>query len=157
MTVLKILALLSYTSIEAKYQSDRRNVFSFDVAPSIGKFYNGDKYSIEGNLNWRMEPFFQTRIQLNYNYIDLPNPYPTKSIWLIGPRFDVTFNKSLFWNTLIQYSNQQESLSINSRLQWRFAPLSDLFIAYNDNYNTNAPLSPRFRSINLKLTYWLNL
>ena len=147
----------SYTSIEATYQSDRRNVFSFDVAPSIGKFYNGDKYSIEGNLNWRMEPFFQTRIQLNYNYIDFPDPYPTKSIWLIGPRFDVTFNKSLFWNTLIQYSNQQESLSINSRLQWRFAPLSDLFIAYNDNYNTNAPLSPRFRSINLKLTYWLNL
>ena len=147
----------SYTSFEAKYRSDMRNTFSYDVSPSFGQFYNGKKYSVEGNLNWRAEPYFQTKIQLNYNYIDLPNPYPTKTIWLIGPRFDVTFSKSLFWNTLVQYSNQEERLSINSRVQWRFAPLSDLFIAYNDNYDTNAPLSPRFRSINLKLTYWLNL
>ena len=147
----------SYTSFEAKYRSDTRKQFSFDVAPSIGQFYNGNKYSVEGNLNWRVEPFFQTKVQVNYNYISLPKPFATASIWLIGPRFDVTFNKSLFWNTLIQFSSQDESLSINSRLQWRFAPLSDLFIAYNDNYNTNSPLSPRFRSINLKLSYWLNL
>ena len=147
----------SYTSFEAKYRSDIRKQFSFDVTPSIGQFYNGDKYSLEGNLNWRVEPFFQTKVQINYNYIKLPSPYATTSIWLIGPRFDVTFNKSVFWNTLIQYSNQEQSLSINSRLQWRFAPLSDLFIAYNDNYNTTSPLSPRFRSINLKLSYWLNL
>jgi hypothetical protein len=147
----------SYTSFEAKYRSDMRKQFSFDVSPSIGQFYNGKKYSIKGTLNWRIQPYFQTKIQINYNNISLPDPYPTASIWLVGPRFDVTFNKSLFWNTLVQYNNQQESLSINSRIQWRFAPLSDLFIAYNDNYNTDAPLSPRFRSINLKLSYWLNL
>ncbi len=147
----------SYTSFEAKYRSDIRKQFSFDISPSIGQFYNGNKYSLEGNLNWRIEPFFQTKVQVNYNYISLPDPYANASIWLVGPRFDVTFNKSLFWNTLIQYSNQEQSLSVNSRLQWRFAPLSDLFIAYNDNYDTNSPLSPRFRSINLKLSYWLNL
>ncbi|MFT4575627.1 MAG: hypothetical protein ACI9SI_000537 [Polaribacter sp.] len=147
----------SYTSFEAKYRSDMRKQFSFDISPSIGQFYNGKKYSVETKLNWRIQPYFQTNIQLNYNYIKLPNPYATASIWLIGPRFDVTFNKSLFWNTLVQYNNQQESLSVNSRIQWRFAPLSDLFIAYNDNYNTSSPLSPRFRSINLKLSYWLNL
>ena len=147
----------TYTSIEMNYRSDLRKQFSFDLKPSIGQFFNGKKYSIEGRLNWRLQPFFQTNIQYNYNYINLPNPYPTKSIWLIGPRFDVTFNKSLFWNTLIQYSNQNNNLSINSRIQWRFAPLSDLFIAYNDNYNTLTPFSPRFRSINLKLSYWLNL
>jgi hypothetical protein len=147
----------SYTSFEAKYSSDKRKQFSFDISPSAGQFYNGKKYSLESKLNWRIQPYFQTNIQINYNYINLPNPHPTASIWLIGPRFDVTFNKSLFWNTLVQYNNQQESLSINSRIQWRFAPLSDMFIAYNDNYNTNAPLSPRFRSINLKLSYWLNL
>ncbi len=147
----------SYTSFEAKYQSDRRKQFSFNISPSIGQFYNGKKYSISGRLNWRLQPYFQTNIQINYNKIELPDPYPTASIWLIGPRFDVTFNKRLFWNTLIQYSNQEKSLSVNSRIQWRFAPLSDLFIAYNDNYNTDTPLSPRFRSINLKLSYWLNL
>ncbi|MDG1048526.1 MAG: DUF5916 domain-containing protein [Flavobacteriaceae bacterium] len=147
----------TYTSFEAKYRSDIRKQFSFDVSPSFGQFYNGKKYTLEGNLNWRLEPNFQTKIQVNYNYVRLPQPYATATIWLVGPRFDVTFNKNLFWNTLIQYNNQEDNLSINTRLQWRFAPLSDLFIAYNDNYNTHVPISPRFRSINLKLSYWLNL
>jgi len=75
---------------------------------------------------------------------------------LITPRMDVTLNKSLFFNTLIQYSNQRENFGINARLQWRFAPLSDLFLVYNDNYNSTE-FTPRFRSINLKMTYWLNL
>ena len=147
----------SYTSFEASYQSDRRKEFSVNLSPSFGAFYNGKKYSIRGRFNWRIQPYFQTNIEVNYNYIELPSPYATASIWLIGPKFSITFNKRLFWNTLIQYNNQEQNLGINSRLQWRFAPLSDLFIAYNDNYNTNTPLSPRFRSINLKLSYWLNL
>lgn len=78
-------------------------------------------------------------------------------IWLIGPRIDITFSKSIFWVTFIQYSTQQDNLGINSRLQWRFAPLSDLFLVYNDNYFTNDIFAPRFRSINLKVTYWLYL
>jgi len=147
----------TYTSLDVKYRSDMRKKVSFGISPSFGQFFNGNKYAVKGQLAWRLQPYFQTNVQINYNYINLPKPYPTKSIWLIGPRFDVTFSKSLFWNTLVQYSNQQENLSINSRLQWRFAPLSDLFIAYNDNYFTGDPFAPKFRSINLKLTYWLNL
>ena len=69
---------------------------------------------------------------------------------------DVTFNRSLFFTALALYSNQRDNFGINARLQWRFAPLSDLFLVYNDNYATEN-FTPRFRSINLKLTYWLNL
>jgi len=147
----------SYTNLDLQYRSDMRKVVSYQINPSFGQFFNGQKYTLKGELTWRLQPYFQTRVQLNYNYISLPKPYPTKSIWLIGPRFDVTFSKSIFWNTLVQYSNVQENLSINSRLQWRFAPLSDLFIAYNDNYFSGDPFAPKFRSINLKLSYWLNI
>ena len=96
-------------------------------------------------------------MQLNYDQIDLAPTYPDAKILLLGPRFDITLNKKLFWSTFIQYSNQRENLSINSRLQWRFAPLSDLFLVYNDNYNTTNPFIPKVRSFNLKLTYWLNI
>ena len=71
-------------------------------------------------------------------------------------RIEVTFSKELFWNTLIQYSSQGDFLGINSRLQWRFAPLSDVHLVYNDNYDTEVS-STRFRSISLKLTYWLDI
>ena len=88
--------------------------------------------------------------------IRLPDPHSDADIWLLTPRVEITFSKSLFWSTLIQYSNQRENLGINSRLQWRFAPLSDLYLVYNDNYYID-PVSPRYRSINLKITYWLNI
>jgi len=92
----------------------------------------------------------------NIDRIDLPEFYGNTTIVLISPRIDYTFNRSLFWSTLIQYSNQRDNFGINSRLQWRFAPLSDLFLVYNDNYFVNQ-WGPRSRSINLKLTYWLNI
>ena len=56
---------------------------------------------------------------------------------------------------LESFRNLQDNFGINSRLQWRFAPLSDLFIVYNDNYYSS-DFTPRLRTINLKLSYWLN-
>jgi len=146
-----------YTSYEAKYNSDQRKTFSYNLNPSIGKFYNGEKYSMQAQLTWRLQPYFSSSLQINYDQINLPNPYPDASIWLIGPKIDITFNKNLFWATFVQYSSQLNNFSVNTRLQWRFAPLSDLFIVYNDNYFTDTVFAPRFRSFNLKLTYWLNI
>jgi hypothetical protein len=145
-----------YTGYEVEYRSDMRKKFSFQSEVSYGAFYNGNKFSIQADLRLRLQPYFFTSMQINYDGIQLPDPYPDANIWLIGPRFDVTFNKSVFWSTFIQYSNQSDNFGINSRLQWRFAPLSDLFIVYNDNYFTNI-FAPRYRSINAKLTYWLNI
>ena len=145
-----------YTSLEVDFRSDRRKVISYQLTPSIGQFYNGNRYSIRGSMNWRAQPYLSGSIQMQMDRIQLPDPYPSATILLVGPRLDVTFSKSIFWATFIQYSNQRENFSINTRLQWRFAPLSDLFIVYNDNYDTTV-FSPRFRSINLKLSYWLNI
>lgn len=146
-----------YTSYEASFNSDQRKQFSYNIGPSIGKFYNGEKYSIQTQLTWRLQPFFSGSIQVNYDDIRLPDPYPDAKIWLIGPKLDVTFNKNLFWATFIQYSTQSENFSVNTRMQWRFAPLSDLFVVYNDNYFTDNVFAPRVRSFNVKLTYWLNI
>jgi hypothetical protein len=146
-----------YTSYEASYNSDQRKQFSYTIGPSIGKFYNGKKYSLQTQLTWRLQPFFSGSIQINYDDINLPDPYPDAKIWLIGPKLDVTFNKNLFWATFIQYSSQSDNFSVNTRMQWRFAPLSDLFVVYNDNYFTDNVFAPRVRSFNVKLTYWLNI
>lgn len=146
-----------YTSYEASFNSDQRKQFSYNIGPSFGKFYNGDKYSLQTQLTWRLQPFLSGSIQVNYDDIRLPDPYPDAKIWLIGPKLDVTFNKNLFWATFIQYSTQSENFSVNTRMQWRFAPLSDLFVVYNDNYFTDNVFAPRVRSFNVKLTYWLNI
>jgi len=146
-----------YTAFDTSYMSDSRKPIFYTIRSSIGKFYNGEKYSVMTQINLRVQPYFTSSILVNYDRIDLPEPYPSASIWLIGPKVDITFNKRVFWSTFIQYSSQSDNFSVNSRLQWQFAPLSDLYLVYNDNYFTETVFAPRVRSLNLKLTYWLTI
>ncbi len=145
-----------YTNAELTFNSDRRQVFSYNLRGTFGQFFNGNRYGLIADLSLRKQPIMAASIRINYNYISLPKPYATAPIWLIGPKIDITFNKSLYWSTFIQYTSQSENIGINSRLQWRFKPLSDLFIVYNTNYKTT-DFSPRTRALIFKFTYWLNI
>ena len=144
------------TKFDFTFASDRRKPFSFRARTDIGQFYNGYQYSLSSNFDYRVQPFFTASFSSSLNYIDLPDPYPTEAIWFVGPKFEFTFNKNLFWSTFVQYNSQDEDFSVNSRLQWRFRPLSDLFIVYNDNYKTT-PFSPGTRALTVKFTYWINI
>mgnify|MGYP006076272311 FL=1 len=147
----------TFSSIEFNLQTDTRKPFSFKIKPSMGQFFNGFKYTFDTEINYRVQPKFLFSIRARFDKIELAKPYSNNNIWLVSPKINITFTKSLYWSTLVQYSSLQENLGINSRLQWRFAPLSDLFLVYNDNYFTDSEFAPRFRSINLKITYWLYL
>lgn len=146
-----------FSDFEISYRSDRRKRFNYNTQVSFGSFYNGTKFTIENEFNWRKQPIFNASMLVNYNDIRLPKPYSSRDIWLISPKFDFTFSKTLFWTTFIQYNTQGDNFGVNSRFQWRFAPLSDLFLVYTDNYISSDNFSPRYRSFNLKFTYWLNL
>ena len=146
-----------YTDYEISYRSDGRKLLSFNSKVSYGSFYNGTKFSINNQLSWRKQPYFRFTLKLDYNKINLPNPYSDGELWLVSPKFDFTFTKKFFWTSYIQFNSQNDNFGINSRIQWRFAPLSDLYFVYNDNYLTENDFIPRFRSFNIKITYWLNL
>ena len=152
-----------YTNFNISYNSDYSKDFTYEIRPSYGKFYNGTKTSLDIELSQRIRPKFTSSIEMKYDKVKLPKPYSSANILLIAPRFEFTFSKNVYWATLMQYSNQSKNLSLNTRLQWRFAPLSDLFLVYNDNYYTdnryNSIFIPRVknRSINLKLSYWLDI
>ena len=142
-------------SFQGSFRSDNRKSFFFDFDPTIGQYFNGIRYGIRGAFNYRFQPFGAIALSYNYNYIQLPEPYETASLFLIGPRIDVTFSKKLFLTTFIQYNNQIDNININARLQWRFRPVSDFFIVYTDNYSTL--FNVKNRAIVAKFTYWLNL
>jgi hypothetical protein len=51
-----------------------------------------------------------------------------------------------------------DNLNINSRFQWRFAPASDFFLVYTDNYYTEdfSAFTNRNKAVVGKITFWLN-
>ena len=147
----------------ASYQSDQRKMISYRLSTRSGEYFNGSRINLEGSLNIRYQPLGFTSIDFAYNRIRLPDPYNDANLILIGPRFDFTFTKKLFWTTFVQYNSQIENLNINSRIQWRFAPVSDFFLVYTDNYLATEDGGfidlgqSKSRALVFKLTYWLNL
>jgi hypothetical protein len=145
-----------FNQVTAQYQSDSSNDVYFNAESTVGGFFNGRSVSVTGQANLNLQPWAVLSMGLGYDRIRLPDPYADADLWVLSPEVDITFSTSLFWSTLVQYSTQQDSFGVNSRLQWRFAPLSDLYLVYNDNYFTDR-FSPRYRSLTLKVTYWLNI
>jgi hypothetical protein len=144
--------------IEIEYGSTNRRKFRFKSNINIGGYFNGEKYSISNDFNFRIDKLMQASLKFRYDKIDLPDPQNSVALFLISPKVDFTFSKNIFWATFVQYSNFSNSLGINSRFQWRFAPLSDLFLVYTDNSNyIENDFIPNFRTINLKITYWINI
>jgi hypothetical protein len=153
----------AYYQVIASYESDARKKVFYELRTRSGGYFNGYRLNLSGSVGYRYQPFGFTTLDFNFNRIILPGPYSTANLFLIGPRFDFTFSRKLFWTTFVQYNSQIENLNINSRLQWRFAPVSDIFLVYTDNYaafiddgGVNIGL-PKFRSLVFKISYWLNI
>ena len=145
-----------FTNLSVDYQTDRRKRFSSSWGVEAGQFFNGFSYGVGGGLVYRYQPFGAIDFRVNYRYIDLPEPYASRGILLIGPRIDLTFSKSVFLTTFVQYNEQIQNVNVNARLQWRYAPVSDFFLVYTDNYDS-MDLSVKNRAVVAKVTYWLNL
>ena len=154
-----------WNSTIINYTSNARKKLFFNFQSRLGEYYNGYRQNIEGTVSYRLQPYAVLSMDFSYNHIRLPEPYNSSDLVLLGPKFDFTFSRKVFWTTYVQYNNQINNVNINSRLQWRFRPVSDLFLVYTDNYFAqsfeNGDIfyvgAPKFRSLVLKFTYWLNL
>lgn len=152
----------AYHFLWMRYDSDQRKTLTYAIIGQVGEYFNGNRYRIGGDISYRIQPFAAFNINFNYNRLSLPKPYSSADLVLIGSRIDFTMTKKLFLTSFLQYNTQAENFNINTRLQWRFKPVSDLFIVYTDNYATldteqNFDLQERNRALVLKFTYWLNL
>ncbi|WP_291788536.1 DUF5916 domain-containing protein [Cecembia sp.] len=146
----------SYTRAGLTYSSDSRKLLNYSSTVYMGEYFNGERLFVNTNLNYRFQPFGNISLFAEYNKIDMPTPYNDASLWLVGPKMDVSFTDKLFLSTFVQYNSQIENVNINTRFQWRFKPVSDLFVVYTDNYHPES-FQIKNRALILKLTYWINV
>lgn len=125
-----------------------------------GYFADGTRLRLAANAAYRIQPYGIIAVAAEYNDIKFPanNVYGVKnaSFWLISPRVDVTFTNKIYLTTFLQYNEQTNNVNFNARFQWRYAPVSDLYIVYTDNYLPDNFLVKN-RAFVLKLTYWWNV
>jgi hypothetical protein len=139
-----------------EFFSKPQKLFTYNISTRFGGYYaEGNRYNVNVDLGYRIQPYAGITLSTAYNDIQLPQPWGRTIFWLIGPRIDITFTNKLFLTTFIQYNDQQKNINLNARFQWRYRPASDLFLVYTDNYYSY-PLFVRNRAFVLKFTYWWN-
>ena len=154
----------TYSGLQAEYYSSSSHNLQGSLQLAAGQFFNGKARSVGGELSYRWQPWGTFAVSGSYDRIRLPQPYASADFWLIGSRAELAFSRSVFASAFFQYNTQVNNFNINTRLQWRFAPVSDLFLVYTDN-SFAEPIAqtrvrffaPKNKALVLKIVYWLNV
>jgi len=141
---------------QIKYVTDRRREIKLTSGFRYGSFYNGTRTEFSLAVDYRVQPWGNFSLNFVQNDLEFSGNYGAEQLLLFGPKAEINFSKNFFWTTFMQYNTQSDNFNINSRLQWRYMPMSDLFIVYSDNYMVEY-FGPRNRGLVLKLNYWFNL
>ena len=139
------------------YISKPQQLFTFGASTRYGGYYeNGKRLNVSWDVGYRFQPYVSIAVSTSYNQIRLREPWGNTTFWLVGPRLDVTMTNKLFFTAFAQYNEQQDNINLNTRIQWRYRPASDIFIVYTDNYLPEN-FFVRNRALVLKFTYWWNI
>jgi len=150
----------TFGNVSTSFSSDERKMIRFGLGGQTGSFYNGKLHRANADVNFRVQPWGNLGFGYQWNKLDFRDPYGNEIITAFLGKLEIGFNRNLLWTTLFQYVDQNEFMGINSRLQWRFSPMSDVFLVFIDNYDVlnGIPNGREIRSNNraviVKINYW---
>ncbi|MEL7120853.1 MAG: DUF5916 domain-containing protein [Bacteroidota bacterium] len=148
------IANYNFTQFGLEYGTDNRKLFTSDFRSSYGDFFNGNRLNLLANVNLRFQPWGNFGVSYNYNNVKLPDNFGKREIHLLRFNGSVSFSNNMFLTNVTQYNTQTNNFGIFTRFQWRYLPMSDLFLIYTENYITTDNFSPRNKGLVVKLTYW---
>ncbi len=143
-------------NIGFEYVSDERKIFFGEISSAYGDKFLGKEFDFSVEANYRAQPWGVFGLSYtNKRLFDFPSEYGDANFHLVGGKFEISFSRYLFWTTFLQYNTQKNNFNINTRFNWRFAPMSDLFIVFTDNYTTE-DLEIKNWSFVIKASYWID-
>ncbi|MEK9613556.1 MAG: hydrolase, partial [Flavobacteriaceae bacterium] len=139
------------------YDAKPQNRFTYTLEALGGGYYaQGKRMAFLSEMGYRFQPFLELNSVVNYNHIDLPEPWKTNSFWLLGLKANLTLTNKIFFSNLFQYNEQLGLWNFNSRFQWRYKPASDIFLVFNSNEISIPNVSTGW-NLSFKINYWFNL
>ena len=109
------------------------------VSVQHGSFFSGNKTTIgfnRGRLG--ITPQLSLEPSVSYNLVDTPEGRFTTN--LVTTRAVYTMSPRMFVSALLQYNSSTNSLATNVRLRWEYLAGSELFVVYNEERDTLAPM-----------------
>jgi hypothetical protein len=144
-----------YNEVAFTFTTNKRKKVVATFTGSYGGFLDRMRMGSSFDISGRIQPFAIISLIGSADRIFKAGGSDISNLLVLGPKVELTFTRSLFLTTFVQINTQTQNLNINTRFQWRFKPMSDLFIVYTDNYDTRI-VGVKNRALVLKFVYWFN-
>jgi len=136
------------------YESNFLRPFSWSATAQAGNYFGGNRVSFTGGVKQRIQPWAYFGFTFNYNYVKVGDK--TVKPFIATPTLEFDLNTNMYFTTFVQYNSSIRNVNLNSRFQWRFKPLSDIFLVYAANYTTVPMPGANNYKLTLKMDYWFN-
>ncbi len=139
---------------EVAFDTGKRKGLYYNFRVGGGRQYMGKTFQVESELNYRWKHYATLGLTFSQkNLYEFPEVYGEAHFILLGSKIDLSFSRNLFFTTYLQYNTQTNNININSRFQWRFQPLSDIYLVYTENYFSE-DFAVKNRALVVKISYW---
>lgn len=145
-----------YQDVVLSFKTNQRKTLNGGAGITYGSYFTGTKLSYNADVTFRKQPYGSIGLSYTHDEIQMPYLANKVAIDLISPRIELSFTRSLFFTTFLQYNSQIHNFNINARFQWRFKPMSDVFIVYSDNYVSDN-FGQKNKALVVKFVYWLGI
>jgi hypothetical protein len=107
------------------------------IVYETGTYYGGTQQSISVNsARLEITPRMSLEPSVSVNVVDLPQASFTATV--VRARATFTVTPRMFVSGIAQYNSTTASRGSNLRLRWEYAPGSELFVVYTDDYDTES-------------------
>jgi hypothetical protein len=142
-----------------RYGMDLKSDPSAGVAASAnlstGSFFDGQLDRAAMFARWSPSPYVALRADYEVNRLRSLGTRDTSLVThLAGPELRVFLTPRVQWSAFYQYSTVQKLGTLNARFSWEFAPLSYLYVVYNERSAVAGGVLPQARSLIVKMS-WL--
>lgn len=121
-----------YTRAFAQVNTSDHRLFAGKIRFEAGDFYDGSRQDYVASLEIRPSASIFAALEGEWNDVHLPDG--DFLVRIFRARFNVLFSPEISWNNSLQYDNQSEAGSFNSRLRWEWEPGQELFIVANRGF-----------------------
>ena len=132
-----------------RYQSGPARSLSGSITATGGGFYDGTRRSAGASLAWRARYDVLLEGAVQRNRVARDAGGFTADLASVRLRFAPTTRISS--SAFVQYNTQSRAIVTNARLNWRYAPLSDVFLVLTERHDSESGLRNE-RSVALKVT-----
>jgi uncharacterized protein DUF5916 len=126
-----------FHTLQLSYTGGQQRKISGAIVYETGTYYGGTQQSISANsARLEITPRMSLEPSVSVNFVDLPQASFTATV--VRTRATYTVTPHMFVSAIAQYNSTTASRGSNLRLRWEYAPGSELFVVYTDDYDTES-------------------